>query len=188
MSFLAILILAIGLSVDSLAASVSTGVCLKKVRLADGLKVAIYMAVFQGTLPIVGWFIGNGFKNVIVAYDHWVAFILLLAIGGKMLYEGITKKENEESCFCPSQHLMLAGMALATSIDALIVGIGIGLLGDTIWIPAIIIGITTFVFSISGIYVGHHIGHKLNFKLEIIGGLVLIGLGIKILLEHTILN
>ncbi|PLX23858.1 MAG: hypothetical protein C0599_03320 [Salinivirgaceae bacterium] len=185
MTFLAILILAIGLSIDSLAASISTGVCMRKIRIADSLKVALFMALFQGVLPVIGWFVGKGFQNIIAAYDHWVAFVLLSAIGGKMIYEGFSKKEDQ-SCFCPSQNLVLAGMALATSIDALIVGIGIGLLGETIWIPAIIIGIITFAFSFSGIYIGHHLGHKLNIKLELIGGLVLIGLGIKILLEHTL--
>lgn len=186
MTFLAILILAVGLSVDSLAASVSTGVCMKKVKIADGLKVGLFMAVFQGGLPVIGWFVGKGFQTIIAVYDHWVAFVLLSAIGGKMIYESFSKKEDNDSCFCPSRNLMLAGMALATSIDALIVGIGIGLLGETIWFPALIIGVTTFVFSISGIYIGHHLGHKMNLKLELIGGFVLIGLGIKILIEHSI--
>ncbi|HKK60805.1 MAG TPA: manganese efflux pump MntP family protein [Salinivirga sp.] len=186
MSLISIFILAAGLSVDSMAASISTGVCMKKVRAYESVKVALYMAVFQGSLPIVGWYIGQGFKHIISSYDHWIAFILLLAIGTKMIFEGL-KKEEQNNCFCPSRPIILAGMALATSIDALIVGVGIGLLGNTIWLPAIIIGIITFIFSISGIYLGHHLGHRLNIKLELIGGLVLIGLGIKILVEHTLL-
>jgi putative Mn2+ efflux pump MntP len=188
MTFFAIIILAVGLSVDSFAASVSTGICLKKVKITDSLKVAIYMAIFQGTFPIFGWLIGKGFHQIIMDYDHWIAFILLSSIGGKMIYEGLSKKDIQNSCFCPSNHLLLAGMAFATSIDALIVGVGIGILGDSIWLPATIIGITTFIFSITGIYLGHHLGHKLNIKLEVVGGLVLTGLGIKILFEHTIFN
>ncbi|MDA3866772.1 MAG: manganese efflux pump MntP family protein [Salinivirgaceae bacterium] len=185
MSFFTIIILAIGLSVDSFAASISTGVCMRRIRLSESLKVATFMAFFQGGLPIIGWLIGRGFQKTISSYDHWVAFILLLIIGGKMIYESISEKEDDTTCFCPSNTLMLMGIALATSIDALVVGVGIGLLDNLIWVPALIIGITTFLFSFSGIYVGHHLGHRINFKLEIVGGLVLIGLGIKILIEHT---
>lgn len=186
MSLLSIFILAAGLSVDSLAASVSTGVCMKRVRTFDSFKIALFMAVFQGGMPIIGWLIGQSFQKLITDYDHWIAFILLLAIGSKMIYEGLKNGKNEEAYFCPSQLFMLAGMALATSIDALIVGVGIGLLGNAIWIPALVIGIVTFLFSLSGVYIGHNLGHRINFRLEVVGGLVLIGLGIKILIEHTL--
>jgi len=184
MSFIAMLIIAVGLSVDSMAAGISTGVCMKRISIFDGVKVAFVFAFFQGGLPILGWFAGNSFKDIIADYDHWVAFVLLLGIGAKMLYEGIGK--NDDKGICSNNFLLLVGIGLATSIDALIVGVGIGLLGHSIWLPAVVIGATTFLLSLSGIYFGHHVGHRINLRLEMIGGVVLIGLGIKILVEHTV--
>lgn len=142
------------------------------------------MAVFQGVMPLLGWLAGNTFENSIKGVDHWVAFILLTIIGGKMIYEGIKNKGNEGNCFCPSNNTVLAGMALATSIDALIVGIGFGLLDVPILQPVLIIGSITFLFSASGVWIGHKIGNRFNSGLEIAGGLILIGLGLKILIEH----
>lgn len=144
------------------------------------------MSVFQASMPLLGWFIGSSFKNMVVAYDHWIALLLLGTIGAKLIYDGLKKEENETSCLCPSNHLMLAGLALATSIDALVVGIGFGVLSIDIWQGVIIIGVTTFLFSVSGVLLGMRVGERINKGIEVFGGLVLIGLGLKIFLSHII--
>ena len=131
---------------------------------------------------MIGWFAGNGFQNHIIKIDHWIAFVLLSFIGAKMVYEGL--KDEEKKCFCPSNTIALIGMSLATSIDALIVGIGFGILDLPIILPVIIITVITFVFTLAGIYLGRRIGKRFNAGIEIIGGVLLFALGLKILIEH----
>lgn len=184
MNLISIILIGIGLSIDSLVASITTGVCMAKIKFSNILKIALFMAVFQATMPLLGWLAGNTFESSIKEVDHWVAFILLAIIGGKMIYEGIKNKGSEGKCFCPSNNILLAGMALATSIDALIVGIGFGFLDVQILQPVLIIGGITLLFSASGVWIGHKIGNRFNSGLEIAGGIILIGLGIKILIEH----
>jgi putative Mn2+ efflux pump MntP len=183
MNLLSLTLIGVGLSIDSLAASITTGACSKQIKLKHVLKVAAFMAFFQGTMPLIGWLIGSSFKRIIEDYDHWVAFILLLGIGGKLIYDGI-KNSNEEVNTNPTKNMLLAGMALATSIDAMILGIGFGLIEINIWLAMLIIGSTTLLFSSVGVFVGDKLGNKINKGIEIFGGLVLIGLGLKILLEH----
>lgn len=182
MNFLSIIVISLGLSVDSFTASVGTGVCMSKIVLKKALKIAVFMSLFQGLMPLVGWLAGVGFKDYIVQIDHWFAFVLLSFIGVKMVYEGINK--DVKKCFCPSNTMMLIGMSLATSIDALIVGIGFGILNVPIILPVIIITIITFIFSLTGIYLGRKIGKRFNSGIEIVGGILLFTLGTKILIEH----
>jgi putative Mn2+ efflux pump MntP len=183
MSLLSQTLIGVGLSIDSLAASITTGACTKNIRLKHVIKVAAFMAFFQGTMPLIGWIIGSSFKSIIEDYDHWVAFVLLLGIGGKLIYDGLTKKTDECNT-APTKNMLLVGMALATSIDAMILGIGFGLIEINIWLAMLIIGSTTFLFSSVGVFVGEKLGNKINKGIEVFGGLVLIGLGVKILLEH----
>jgi putative Mn2+ efflux pump MntP len=185
MNITTFIILGAGLSVDSLAASIPTGACAIRIRLSEILKVGVSISVFQGSMPLFGWFIGSSFKSMVEAYDHWIALLLLGVIGGKLIYDGVNEKNDDASCLCPSNHLLLLGMALATSIDALVVGIGFCILSLNIWLAALIIGVTTFLFSITGVLLGITIGERINKGIEVIGGLVLIGLGIKIFLSHT---
>ncbi|MBK3519916.1 manganese efflux pump MntP [Carboxylicivirga marina] len=183
MNLLSITLIGVGLSIDSLAASITTGACSKNIRLKHILKVASFMAFFQGTMPLVGWLIGSSFKSIIEDYDHWVAFFLLLGIGSKLIYDGIIGSSDEMNSN-PTKNMLLAGMAIATSIDAMILGIGFGLIEINIWLAMLIIGSTTFLFSTIGVFVGEKLGNKINKGIEIFGGIVLIGLGLKILLEH----
>ena len=155
-----------------------------KVKIRNALKVASFMAFFQALTPLIGWLAGSSFQHYIESFDHWVAFLLLLAIGGKMIYEGVKHKDKEKKSFSPTTNLMLIGMAIATSIDALIVGIGFGLLEVSIIIPVLIIGGLTFLFSALGVLLGNKIGIRYNSGLEIFGGIILAGLGIKILVDH----
>ncbi len=167
---------------DSFAVSLTSGT-LPYVTLKKGLKIAIIFALFQAIMPVLGWLLGVAFKGMIEQIDHWIAFSLLFIIGLKMIIEAI-KAKPEERKFNISQNHILIMLALATTIDAFVVGISFGFLEASILKASIIIGIITFIFSYGGIYLG-----KLNRFIkprtaELIGGLVLIIIGIKILIEH----
>lgn len=177
-----ILAIAIGLSMDSLAVSITSGAMIQRFKLRRALKISIYLAVFQGVFPVLGWVLGAGFSKHMEKIDHWVAFILLVIVGGKMLIESF--KHEEHKCFNPTKTSILISMAIATSIDAAVVGVGFGLLKVSILIPFILITLTTFIFSMSGIFVGTRFGERYKSKAEFVGGIVLIGLGTKTLIEH----
>ena len=183
MNLLSMIVIGIGLSVDSLAASITTGALSKSLKLRRVLKIALFMALFQGVMPLVGLLVGSSFRQEIEAYDHWVAFSLLLLIGGKLIYDSLYSSENPEA-ITYTKNLTLAGMALATSIDAMVIGIGFGLMDVNIWMAMLIIGLITFVFSSLGVIIGEKIGCRVNKGIGIIGGIVLISLGTKILIEH----
>ena len=136
-------------------------------------------------MPVLGWLAGIGLKQYVEAYDHWIAFGLLVFIGGKMIYEAIWIEEVEKKCD-PLNLYVLLGLAVATSIDALAVGITFAFLKIAIITPAIVIGVITFLISFSGVYLGRGIGSRLGSKMEIFGGLILIGIGVKILLQHLL--
>lgn len=183
MDFITILFLALGLSMDSFAVSVTSGLMIKKVKLAGFLKFCFVLALFQAMMPVIGWLLGKELKVYIESSDHWVAFILLLLIGGKMIWEG-TKKAEKRKKFDPLNNIILLGLGLATSIDALVVGLSFGFLDIRIIYPILIIGITTFVVTVFGFFLGGKLHKGINLRIEIIGGLVLIGIGIKILIQH----
>lgn len=184
MNILSLILIAVGLSIDSLVASISTGACQRKIQVQQALKVALFMSFFQALMPLLGWFIGNSFKALIQEYDHWVAFILLAGIGVKIILDSRAPEEDKKKQNLPARNLLLCGMALATSIDALIVGIGFGLFQVKILWAVLIIGITTFLFSFAGVHIGGKAGKKYNRGMEVFAGLLLFGLGVKILLEH----
>jgi manganese efflux pump family protein len=184
MDLLTVFILAIGLSMDSFAVSISCGLAEQKVSFTHAMKIALNFAFFQGMLPIVGWFMGTSVKSYVENIDHWIAFALLAYLGGKMIYEGITrtvgKKESDIYSF---RHIMT--LSIATSIDALVVGFSYALAEtEKIFGGAVIIGGVTFFFSMLGIRIGKDVGGKFGSKVEILGGIILIGIGLKILIEH----
>lgn len=187
MPFIEIFLIAFGLSMDSLAVSIAAGTCSckRKVHYKNYLKIALFMGFFQGFMPLIGWLLGTSFAEQISSVDHWIAFALLFFIGGKMIYEGIKGKENEK-CIDFSNNKTLLILAIATSIDALAVGVSFAMLHTRIWIPIIVIGVYTFIASFVGTLFGHHFGSKINLRIEIIGGLILMGVGTKILLEHLL--
>ena len=185
MSLFALFVLAVGLCMDSFAVSLTSGVLLRPFVLSRVLKIAVFMAVFQGAMPLVGWLLGIGFKSYIEAYDHWVAFGVLLFLGVKMIWEGWPRKNEEApSCIDPSDTRTLVGLSLATSIDALAVGISFAFLNMSMVVPTIVIVGVTFVFSVAGLYIGRQFGRHIHHYAEVLGGVILIGLGVKILLEH----
>lgn len=177
--------MAIALAMDSFAVSISAGLSLKFFQLKTMSKISVFFAVFQGLMPVIGWFLGRSFENYIKSIDHWVAFLLLSFIGGKMIYESF-KHESEAPCINPHCTKTITTLAIATSIDALAVGISFSLLGVEIMFPAFIIGLTTLIFAFGGLTIGLRLGSVLKNKIEFLGGVILIGIGMKILLEHTI--
>lgn len=183
MELVSILLLALGLSVDSFAASVCSGLAIKKIQFFQAVKIAFFLAIFQGGMPIIGWLTGWELKDLIKDFDHWISFILLAGMGSKMIYESITAKEKDCS-FNPLKLVVLIGISIATSIDALVVGLSFALIDIVIWVPAIIIGVVTFIVSMLGMLLGKKIGSKTSQKFEILGGIVLILIGLRILVEH----
>ncbi|OFX56531.1 MAG: hypothetical protein A2046_14310 [Bacteroidetes bacterium GWA2_30_7] len=183
MDYITLLIIALGLSVDSFAISVSCGIMLQEIKLKQSLKIAGFLSVFQGLMPVLGWFAGMSFKSLIQSYDHWVAFGLLLAVGMKMIIDSFRKKSNKK--LDPTNTLVLIGFSVATTIDALIVGISFGLLGTSIISASLIIFLVTFIMSMTGLYLGCRFCKLINYKLDVIAGIVLISIGTKILIEHT---
>ena len=187
MALYSLIILAIGLSMDSFAVSISSGIAIKKFRFFSASQIAFFMAFFQGGMPLIGWWLGVGFRKYIVDYDHWIAFFLLLMLGLKMIYEGIYPDKNSDNKRNPLNIMVLITLAIATSIDALAVGVGLAFLDISMLHPVLIIAFTTFIFSFLGVWIGTQFGRKFNSGIEIAGGIILIFIGTKILVEHTLL-
>lgn len=183
--YIEIFLIGIGLAMDAFAVSICKGLGMSKLNKKQAAVIALYFGGFQALMPLIGWLLGIRFQQYITSVDHWVAFILLAIIGGKMIYEAVKGEEEEiEVKDAPLDHKELVVLAIATSIDALAVGITFAFL-DTPILPAIaIIGITTFIISAIGVAAGNFFGSKYKNKAEIAGGLILILIGLKILLEH----
>lgn len=183
MGLLELFLLAVGLSMDAFAVSVCKGLSTHKLSWKHYLLIGAWFGGFQALMPFLGYLLGSTFEHYITAFDHWVAFVLLLLIGGNMIKEGLSKEtETVNSSFSFRTMLLLA---IATSIDALAVGITFALLPDVNIAAAVsFIGVTTFLISAIGLKVGNVFGLKYKNKAEIAGGIILILIGIKILLEH----
>ena len=180
-------LLGVGLSMDAFAVSVCKGLGMRKLNKKQALIIGLYFGGFQALMPFVGWLLGSQFQKYITSIDHWIAFILLGFIGGKMMIEAVREWNEEEVVDVmdsPIDHKNMLVLAVATSIDALTVGITFAFLGTPIVEAITIIGITTMVISIAGVVVGNFFGSRYKSKAEFIGGLILVLLGLKILLEH----
>ena len=184
MSFIEIVLLAVGLSMDSLAVSVTGGALIQNYKHHHMLKIGCVMGGFQAGMTIAGYLAGLSFKKYITAFDHWIAFVLLALIGFNMIKESREEEEEEEKPYAGVNFKELLILAVATSIDALAVGVTFAFLQVNI-VPAVtIIGCTTFVLSIAGVYVGNVFGSRYKSRAELTGGIILILIGLKILLEH----
>ena len=186
MHILPIILIAIGLSFDTFAVSVSSGGILPKITFFEGIRIALVLAFFQALMPLIGWFAGRGFVAYARNIDHWIAFILLSGLGAKMIYDSFRK--DVEKKLHPLNLRVLISMAIATSIDALIVGFSFAFLEYRIVISTFIIGTITFLVSMLGLLFGKNVGARLGKRMEIIGGLILIAIGIEIVLEHTLMK
>lgn len=183
MDLLTVLLIAIGLSMDALAVALASGCAAGESAWRPALRMAFFFAVFQMLMPVLGWLAGLGFKNVIARFDHWLAFLLLLFIGVKMIREARRPRDCRARSDLFSLPVLL-GLALATSIDALAVGLSFSLLAVNIIVPVLVIGLVTWLLSLLGVLAGRRFGALIAGKMEIIGGLILIAIGSKILLEH----
>ena len=189
MGFLEIILIAIGLSMDAFAVSISLGLTVTKPKVIEYLIPGIYFGAFQAFMPFAGYFLGSHFASRIQHLDHWVAFILLGFIGGKMIKDSFSKSDEKEAENTnPFKFSNMLLLALATSIDALAVGVTFAFFKINILNAIAIIGLTTFFISIGGVKVGNIFGIKFKSKSELIGGLVLVALGIKVLIEHLFVD
>ena len=176
--------LAIGLAVDACAVSLTSGLIIKYISLNKAIKIALCFGIFQALMPLLGWFSGLIFQDYLTAVDHWIVFILLSAIGSKMIYESVTADEDKK--FNPLDIFTLIGLAIATSIDALAAGFGLSTIKHTILSTAGSLGIITFICSFSSVYLGHFCGDLFKSKVEVMGGLIIIAIGTKVLFEHLL--
>ncbi|OPX58927.1 MAG: hypothetical protein A4E25_01422 [Methanobacterium sp. PtaB.Bin024] len=184
MDILAIFFLAVGLAMDAFSVSITRGMLLK-CNFKYAFIIALFFGVFQALMPVLGWLAGEQLAVLVNLWAPWIAFFLLFLIGAKMIYEGLFQDEDEEICRIFSIKDILI-LSVATSIDAFAVGITFAFLNTPILLPIIIIGLVTFGLSFIGVYIGKKVGHLFENKIEILGGLILIAIGFKILLEHLI--
>lgn len=185
MGILEILVIAVGLSMDAFAVSICKGLSVCKVRPRNAFSVALWFGGFQALMPVLGFFLGVSFADFVASVDHWIAFVLLAIIGGHMLKEAF---EDEDSCHVDPDFSFktMFAMAVATSIDAFAIGVSFAFLQVNIWMAVGLIGLTTGVFSAVGIYLGNMFGSIYKSKAEFAGGLILIAMGVKILIEHLV--
>jgi putative Mn2+ efflux pump MntP len=188
MDILTIILIGIGLAMDCLAVSISKGICAKKFKWKYVFRMAFLFGIFQAVMPLISFAAGMGFSTIIKDYDHWIAFGLLAFIGGKMFIEGLKPIAPDcETDKHPFRWKSLMILAIATSIDALATGIIFIPFPDQIFILVGIIGIISFIFSFSGVIIGIKVHKHLKFNVELLGGIILVGIGIKILVEHLFL-
>jgi putative Mn2+ efflux pump MntP len=185
MSWFSIIMIALALAMDAFAVSIASGIAIRNLRLHHALTIALWFGGFQAIMPLLGWFGGAQLSAYISGWDHWVAFGLLAFIGGKMIYEAF-RIEDVEKETDPLEVSVLLVLAVATSLDALVTGFTFALLRVSILAPIIAIGSVTFCLSFAGVLLGNRGGHFFEKKIEIIGGLVLIGIGVKTLLGHGV--
>ena len=185
MDIIGLLIIAVGVSMDAFAVSICKGLSMKKAGIKEGYICGAWFGGFQAGMPLIGYLAGYNFRDYITRFDHWIAFVLLLIIGGNMIKESFSKEEDSEDASLAFKTMLI--MAIATSIDALAVGVTFAFLPDTNIIAAVsFIGVITFSLSMAGVKIGNIFGVKYKDKAEFAGGAILIILGIKILVEHLI--
>jgi len=183
MDIITTLFIAFGLAMDALAVSITHGIATKNFRLDNAIKIAGFFGAFQAFMPLTGWRIGLSLLDLISGVDHWIAFGLLSLIGCKMIYESTKMKPNERGIKSMNIYVLLL-LSVATSIDALVVGLSFAFLKISIVTPIVVIGTITFLLSFLGVFFGNKIGHFFENKIEVVGGLILVGIGVKILIEH----
>jgi manganese efflux pump family protein len=189
MSFLMMAGIAVGLSMDALSVAMAVSVRLRGVSRRQIFRLAYHFGLFQAMMPVIGWAAGRTFEAYIEAWDHWIAFGLLAGIGGKALFEALHGgPDTASSPVDPTRGLSLVILSIATSIDALAVGISFAVLQVNIWYPAAVIGVITATLTGLGMVFGSRLGERFGKRIEIAGGLVLIAIGLKILIEHTLFS
>lgn len=181
--------LALSLSVDAFAASVGKGAALDRPRFSEALRTGVIFGVVEAITPVIGWAIGLAAASTVDDFDHWIAFVLLAAVGGRMVFEAARRHDEEAAPAKPRRHglLVLLATAVGTSLDALAVGVTLAFIGANVTVAALAIGLATAVMATAGMLLGRYLGGRFGRVAEVLGGAALIALGTKILLEHTLL-
>jgi manganese efflux pump family protein len=186
MDFLSILVIALGLSADCFAVAISGGATQEKFSILKMCRLALIFGFFQGMMTIIGWFLGNTVVDFIASFDHWIAFVLLLVIGCRMIWESFSKDDDKKKVKDITWGLTVFTLAIATSIDALAVGLSLSFLKINILYPAVVIGIVAFILTSVGFWIGKKVSSLLGKRAQLAGGIILILIGIRILLEHLL--
>jgi putative Mn2+ efflux pump MntP len=187
MSWLTIFGIALALAMDAFAVALAAGAVINPLTRRHLFRLGFHFGLFQALMPIGGWLVGMTVQKWIAAYDHWIAFALLVVVGGRMIIEAFAEHE-EKSASDPTRGLTMVVLSVATSIDALAVGLSLAMLGVSVWLPAAVIGLVAGVLTVIGMLLGRQLGGNWGKIVEICGGLVLCAIGLKILLEHTLLK
>ncbi|MFH1434907.1 MAG: manganese efflux pump MntP family protein [Pseudomonadota bacterium] len=184
MSLTTILALALALAMDAFAVALASSVVLRRVSGRQYFRLAFHFGLFQFLMPVIGWLAGSVMAGWLEAVDHWVAFGLLAFIGGKMIHEALKKEKPDKAVTDPTKGLTLVALSVATSIDAFAVGLSLALLDVSIWYPCVVIGLVAAAMTLIGLRIGSRLGARFGRGMEIIGGLALIAIGARILIEH----
>lgn len=187
MSFFAVVGIAVGLAMDATAVAIAASVMLGRVSGRQIFRFAFHFGLFQAAMPIVGWLAGGALQEVIAKWDHWVAFAVLTLLGGKAIFDVIRGGEDDASVPDPTRGMSLVVLSVATSIDALAVGVSLALLQVNIWYPAVVIGVVTAALTVCGMVFGARLGRRFGLRVRVLGGVILIAIGLKILLEQTLI-
>ena len=185
MDLITILLIALGLAMDCFAVSLGIGTSPVEKDARTVFRITFHFGLFQGLMTFLGWLAGSSVVNLISRFDHWIAFILLAWVGVRMIRESLSKTEEDNPCN-PSRGKTLVMLSVATSIDALAVGLSLAFVDGSILVSSLVIGITSLLLSLFGLFIGGKLGCKFGKRMELIGGLVLIGIGIRVLLSHLL--
>ncbi len=183
MEMITITFVAFGLAMDAFAVSITSGITIRYLKIDQALRIALFFGSFQAIMPVIGWLAGLSLRDFISDIDHWIAFGLLSFIGCKMIYEAF-RMEADQKGLNPLNVYVLLMLSIATSIDALAVGVSFAFLRISIITPVLVIGIVTFLLSYLGTFIGNRLGHFFERKIQILGGFILISIGVKILIGH----
>lgn len=181
MDSLSLIAVAVALALDAFAVALAAGAVLRPLSFRPCFRLAFHFGLFQALMPVVGWLAGLSVQSFVATWSHWIAFALLLYIGGRMIHEALLIEEGQERNNDPSRGMTMVGLAVATSIDALAVGLTLAMLDVVIWIPALVIGLVACGFTVLGLCLGTRAGKLWGSRVEVVGGLILILIGCKIL-------
>jgi len=188
MDNLSLVAVAIALAMDAFAVALAAGAILHPLTFRPCFRLAFHFGLFQAMMPVLGWLAGLTVQAFVVSWSHWIAFALLVYIGGRMVHEALSAEDGAERTNDPSRGLTMVTLSVATSIDALAVGLTLAMLDVVIWVPSLVIGLVACGFTVLGLFLGTRIGRLWGRKVEVAGGVILIGIGLKILLSALFLD
>lgn len=186
MDTLTLIGIAVALAMDAFAVALAAGLILPQVTGRHLFRFGFHFGLFQALMPVLGWSAGIGLRQYLAGFSHWLAFLLLCLIGAKMLRDAWLREEEDPAPKDPTRGMSLVMLSVATSIDALAVGFSLAVMGVSIWLPALVIGVTASILTLLGMFLGQRLGTLWTSKVEVAGGLLLIAIGTKILLENTL--